>query len=323
MVVTTITKNHTVTNFSNQKITPKYIVWHDTGVRDQSDEGNANYFKSVYRGASANYFIDEDSITEVVAPGYVAWHCGDGEGKYGITNYNSIGIELCVEANGLFKPETIANAVWLGKKLMKDWGITYENNVRHYDASRKNCPQFLNTDGKWSKWYEFKAKLALAANPEPVVYVPTRKPVSYNVKVVSGGFSIDSKPWGEPGMVYWGKTDDHIGETFYIYEEDASGNYLNGYKVGWVDKRAVEREKVVVRSILHLPNGKTWTIYPENGPYEAGSVISIEGKDGKSAYTILGSKNDGKCVVVNIPNFGQVSMYFDADKGATIEKIYG
>ena len=34
----------------------------------------------------------------------------------GITNQNSIGIELCVEADGLFKPETIANAVWLGKK---------------------------------------------------------------------------------------------------------------------------------------------------------------------------------------------------------------
>lgn len=158
-----ITINHTTTNFSNQRTSKKYIVWHDTGVRDQSDEGNASYFKSVYREASAHYFIDENSITEVVDPNLVAWHCGDGNGKYGITNQNSIGIELCVEANGLFKPETIANAVWLGKKLMNDFGIGADKNVRHYDASRKNCPQFLNTDGKWTKWYAFKAQLTSVA----------------------------------------------------------------------------------------------------------------------------------------------------------------
>ena len=168
-----ITINHTTTNFSNQRTSKKYIVWHDTGVRDQSDEGNAVYFKTVYREASAHYFIDENSITEVVDPNYVAWHCGDGNGLYGITNQNSIGIELCVEANGLFKPETIANAVWLGKKLMKDFGISADNNVRHYDASRKNCPQFLNTDGKWTKWYAFKAQLGgVATITTPVVTVP-------------------------------------------------------------------------------------------------------------------------------------------------------
>ena len=189
MVVTTITKKHTLINFSNQKITPKYIVWHDTGVRDQSDEGNANYFYSVYREASANYFIDENSITEVVAPGYVAWHCGDGNGKYGITNYNSIGIELCVEADGNFKPETIANAVWLGKKLMKDFGIPFENNVRHYDASRKNCPQFLNTDGKWTKWNAFKEQLTNAAPlSAPMTVTPTG--VTF-----TGQSHIQSKGW--------------------------------------------------------------------------------------------------------------------------------
>ena len=194
MVVTTITKKHTLVNFSNQKITPKYIVWHDTGVRDQSDEGNANYFYSVYREASANYFIDENSIMEVVAPGYVAWHCGDGNGKYGITNYNSIGIELCVEADGNFKPETIANAVWLGKKLMADWRISYEGNVRRYDASRKNCPQFLNTDGKWSKWYSFKAKLAINTASNVVVQKQS---------VPIGGFNLGNKVAIRPAATHY------------------------------------------------------------------------------------------------------------------------
>ena len=186
-----ITVNHTTTNFSTNWTTKKYIVWHDTGVRGQSDEQNAAYFKTVHRAASAHYFIDEDSITEVVDPNYVAWHCGDGNGLYGITNQNSIGIELCVEANGLFKPETIANAVWLGKKLMKDFGIPLENNVRHYDASRKNCPQFLNTDGKWTKWYEFKAQLGgVATITTPVVTVPAG--VTF-----AGQAHIQSKGWVE------------------------------------------------------------------------------------------------------------------------------
>lgn len=185
MVVTTITKNHTLVNYTNQRINPKYIVWHDTGVIDQSDEGNASYFKSIFRNASANFFIDENSITEVVEAGIVSWHCGDGYGAYGIDNYNSIGIELCVEADGNFKPETIANAVWLGKKLMADFGIPLENNVRHYDASRKNCPQFLNTDGKWTKWYAFKSQLASVS--APVSKVPD---VTF-----SGQAHVQSKGW--------------------------------------------------------------------------------------------------------------------------------
>ena len=317
--------DHTTVNFSNQKITPKYIVWHDTGVRDQSDEGNANYFRSIYREASANYFIDEDSITEVVAPGYVAWHCGDGAGKYGITNQNSIGIELCVEANGLFKPETIANAVWLGKKLMNDWGISLENNVRHYDASRKNCPQFLNTDGKWTLWYEFKSKLAAPTatitTPTETVTAPVRNPVSYNATIASGGYSIDSKPWGEPGAEYWGSTDEQIGKVFYFYEENYSGEYANGMGLGWVDKRALEKEKVVVASALYLPNGQNWVVYPENGPYEVGEVISVEGKEG-SWYTILGDKGNN-IVIIELQTLGRKAIYFDKDKGAVITQTLG
>ena len=318
-----ITINHTSTNFSTNWTTKKYIVWHDTGVRGQSDEQNAAYFKTVYREASAHYFIDEDSITEVVSPNYVAWHCGDGNGLYGITNQNSIGIELCVEANGLFKPETIANAVWLGKKLMKDFGIPLANNVRHYDASRKNCPQFLNTDGKWTKWYEFKAQLGGSTPIVDTTPVIVRKPVNYNATVVSGGYSIDSKPWGEKGVENWGNTSDHIGKVFYFYEENETNEYANAVGVGWIDKRAIEKEKVVVASILHLPNGQNWTIYPPEGGYTEGDIISLEGSSGETTYTILGERNNGKILIVEMERFGTVGIYFDPDKGAKITKVLG
>ena len=186
----TITQNHTTVNYSAQNGAKRYIVWHDTGVKGQTAAGNANYFKSVDRQASAHYFVDKTSIYEVVAPNLVAWHCGDGNGAYGITNANSIGIELCPEADGSIHAQTLANALLLGKKLMSDYGISYDNNVRHYDASRKNCPQYLNTDGRWTKWYAFKAQLNT-----PTVAAPVAPPAP--TVTFSGQAHIQNKGWVE------------------------------------------------------------------------------------------------------------------------------
>ena len=89
-----ITYDHTTINYSGSVTSKKYIVWHDTGVKGQTAAVNANYFRSVDRQSSAHYFVDKTSIYEVVAPNLTAWHCGDGNGAYGITNANSIGIDL-------------------------------------------------------------------------------------------------------------------------------------------------------------------------------------------------------------------------------------
>ena len=147
-------------------------------------------------------------------------------------------------------------------------------------------------------------------------------PVTYNASVTAAGYSIDSAPWGEPGFEKWGMTDDILGNSIYVYEENERGEYVHAYQVGWIDKRAITREKQVVASILHLPNGKSWTIYPPEGPYTAGDVISLEGPNGESAYTVLGGRNDWKVLIVDLENFGTVGIYYDEDKGATIEKKY-
>ena len=300
-----ITIDHTTINFSNKRITPKYIVWHDTGVRDQSDEGNASYFRSVYREASANYFIDENSITEVVAPGYVAWHVGDGAGRYGITNQNSIGIELCPEADGSFKPETIANAVWLGKKLMSDWGIPFDNNVRHYDASRKNCPQYLNTDGKWTKWYEFKAQLIAEDVAEPVAATSGNLVyVDYNATIMHGGYSVDSKPWGEPGFETWSQSDDWLFKTVHFREETADGAYANGDYFGWVDKKALGPERKSVNykatviksgvSVDSLPWGEGGhQLGLTNNHLHKTITVRLESLDGQHMYMVNSQKEIG------------------------------
>lgn len=163
----------------------------------------------------------------------------------------------------------------------------------------------------------------VAAVVEPVAVAPVRVWADYNATITKGGYSIDSHPWGEQGMVNWGKTDDLIGRVFHFYEENYSGEYCNGMGLGWVDKRAIEKDKVVVASLLHLPNGQNWTTYPPEGPYTAGDVISLEGPNGECVYTILGERNGGKVLIVELENFGVVGLYFDADKKAKITQVLG
>lgn len=135
----------------------KYIVCHFTGNQNDKASGNANYFRSVNRQASAHYFVDDNEIVQVVREGDTSWHCGDGNGRYGITNSNSIGIEMCA-TNGDISEKTIENTLWLVKSLMNKYGIDIDHVVRHYDASRKCCPSPF-AHNNWSRWWEFKNRL--------------------------------------------------------------------------------------------------------------------------------------------------------------------
>lgn len=134
-----------------------FVVIHDTGNKTDSDEGNAKYFSEDKRGASAHYFVDDDSITQVVEDEDVAWHVGDGKGAFGITNKNSLGIEMC-RVNGTVTATTEANTIELVKYLMKKYKLPVDKIVRHYDASRKPCPSSFELNN-WERWDKFKAKL--------------------------------------------------------------------------------------------------------------------------------------------------------------------
>lgn len=144
--------------------THEYIVIHDTGNPTDSDEGNAAYFCTRSVGASAHFFVDDNSITQIVREEDCSWHCGDGRGQYGITNVNSIGIEMC-RVNNRVTATTQANTIELIKHLMTKYSVPSSKVVRHYDASRKLCPSSLSANN-WAAWWAFKAKLAQAA---PVV----------------------------------------------------------------------------------------------------------------------------------------------------------
>ena len=146
----------------------KYIVIHYTANDGDTDEGNGNYFANNIVGASAHYFVDDDSITRSVPDDYIAWAVGGSKYKntkggafYGkCTNANSISIELCdTKKNGVydFTETTMKNAADLVKLLMEKYTVPVERVIRHYDVTGKVCPKPFVDDEK--AWKEFKERL--------------------------------------------------------------------------------------------------------------------------------------------------------------------
>ena len=138
----------------------KYIVIHDTQNTSKGADADAhfNYFNGGNRNSSADFFVDDKKILQVNDyTRYYTWQAGDGKGKYGITNQNSVGVEICVNADGNYE-KAVKNAAELVKHLMKELDIPEECVVRHYDASRKNCPASMS-GANWAAWYAFKEKI--------------------------------------------------------------------------------------------------------------------------------------------------------------------
>lgn len=137
----------------------EYIVIHDTNNKNKGADAEAHYryFNGGDRGASAHYFVDDAKILQIIDDSMSAWHVGDGKGKFGITNQNSLGIEICVNSDGNYE-KAVANAIELTKYLMEKYNIPLEKVVRHYDASRKLCPASMSANN-WVKWQWFKEQL--------------------------------------------------------------------------------------------------------------------------------------------------------------------
>ena len=168
----------------------KYIVVHYTGT-SASAENNCKYFGTGNRNASADYFINKNgSVFQFNADthNYYSWHCGGGS-SYGPMNNNSIGIEV-VSAGEDFSVEQINALTELIAMLRKEFGISADNVVRHYDCNsiRKLCPYpYINAQ----KWADLKKRITSgqsssvnisgAPAPKPVV------PVSQGGKIAEDG----------------------------------------------------------------------------------------------------------------------------------------
>ena len=154
-----INKLHGTYNISKRMEAVKYIVVHYTGSGTSSSgsaKANCQYFGGGDRQSSAHYFIDDGGVWEYADPKtYYTWHCGDGHGKYGISNSNSIGIEVCMNFDRPFTETEIKYLAELVRLLMVKFDVPASRVVRHYDASRKLCPlYYAKRSEEWNKLHK-------------------------------------------------------------------------------------------------------------------------------------------------------------------------
>jgi N-acetylmuramoyl-L-alanine amidase CwlA len=148
----------------------KAIVIHYTANYNNGAGGakHFEYFNGADRNSSADVFIDDHSIWKVNDwTRYYTWAIGDGKGRYGWTNSNTISIEMCVNSDGNFA-KTVENTIKYIRYLHSE-GYTKEL-IRHYDASRKLCPIYfvdLTIPGYNKAYQDFRNKV-FAKEEKPV-----------------------------------------------------------------------------------------------------------------------------------------------------------
>ena len=196
----------------------KFITGHEAYWRDSLGWDRGGY----------HFYIDADGNI---------WQNYDYERiTWGVYNNNGYVVHISVEAGSGtdYSQAQIDAREWLTRKIMSDLNIPASNVKGHNEIyNNSSCPGYSK-----AQMDAFRAKLAQPAAAAVVPVTVTRAPVNYDATVIAGGYSIDSKPWGESGAVKWGDTTDYIGRTFSFYEENGAG-YANGVGVGWIDKRAL------------------------------------------------------------------------------------
>ena len=137
-----------------------WICLHFTANNGDTAQNNADYFaREGGLNASAHYFVDTERIVQSVKDGDTAWHCGrERGGSYynDCRNANSIGIEMCsVKRNGVYviPEDTMKRAAKLTRELMAKYHVTVSRVCRHYDVTRKNCPEpWIRNPQLWEKF---------------------------------------------------------------------------------------------------------------------------------------------------------------------------
>lgn len=217
-----IKKKHGSLNIQAKSGSYKYVIVHYVGAGTSASgaaKANCIFFSNAYRGSSAHYFIDDYNIYEFADPSkYNTWHCGDGYGKYGITNSNAIGIEVCISGNKPFTKKEQDRLEWLVKKLMKQFDIKAANVKRHYDASRKLCPLYYAKNE--TAWKNLQKKINGTASTLPyrvqilVDDLKIREDAGVKHKIVGEvekGIKYTIVEEKKPGTVKWGKLKSGAG----------------------------------------------------------------------------------------------------------------
>lgn len=94
--------------------------------------------------ASAHMFVDATEAVLIIPFSEMAYHASQA-------NPYSIGVEMCVEADGTFAPDTERRTVQIVAELCKQYGLNpLWDVIRHYDVTGKICPKpYVDDPAAW------------------------------------------------------------------------------------------------------------------------------------------------------------------------------
>ena len=139
------------------------IVIHYVGNPNTTAEQNMSYFSNLAitgeAYVSSNFIIGLDGeILQCVPADEIAYASTH-------RNADTLSIELChPDDTGQFTEETYFSAVRLSAWLCRQYDLTSDGIIRHFDVSGKECPIFFVRDE--AAWEQFKADVAQAINEQ-------------------------------------------------------------------------------------------------------------------------------------------------------------
>ena len=153
--------------------------------------------------ASAHFFVDHDSILQIIPEDEVAYHVGAKTyrtarlGSY--PNATTIGVETCVNYKGENFKKALDQSAQLVAHLLNKHKLKITALYRHYDVTGKDCPRyFVNNatakayglgDSSDKAWKWFLGLVATYMKSKEVVQKPVTTVKGSLCRVVSGSFS--------------------------------------------------------------------------------------------------------------------------------------
>ena len=137
---------------------PAWIVIHETD--NYSKGAGALKHSEAHRNGnlstSVHWYVDDTVAVQTLYYSDGAYAVGRQYGTPlvpGVTNTNSINIEICVNPDSDYD-QARANCIELVRQIMTETGIGADHVIRHYDAKRKHCPRKMLDQPQL--WTDFK-----------------------------------------------------------------------------------------------------------------------------------------------------------------------
>lgn len=221
----------------------KKLVIHYTANPGATAQNHHDYFASLSdRYASAHIFVDKIEAIAIIPMDEVAYHANDvqkrnadGSAYRGVAelkpnaNNASLGIELCIEKDGSFHPDTISRAEDVFVQLLKWFKLSENDIVRHYDVTSKNCPApFVSDEGAFNA---FKARVGAKLHP---VQVAPSHPIIAQVEVIVDALNIRDGASADAKIIGVAKKDNiynvtgNINDWHEIIVDDAHKGFVFG-----------------------------------------------------------------------------------------------